>query len=267
MADNLIPCEGIKIKPIKGVGKTKKNFLGSKLWEHEFPNVAIVARKGSGKSTLIANLLNELDGPNTLITMFAGTHDFDPVYKAVKEKHEPIIYDDIGGGAHIAEMIKGIKDYNEMTEALKQAKKEGRPEVRKFILTENDIPDDDKIRIPQKLTYVNVFDDLDADELSTNELYTLCKKNRHWRTINLISSQAIVDVKPRARKNINVYILFAGIDDANLKRVYNDAKLDVSFEEFKRMYDIATDEKFNFLVVDCFNCIYKKNFTQVFGKT
>ena len=55
--------------------------------------------------------------------------------------------------------------------------------------------------------YMIVFDDL-SDELKSKSLFTLMKKNRHFKTKLIISSQWLHDLLPESRKQLDVFIIF-----------------------------------------------------------
>lgn len=75
----------IKIKPIKDE-KDKKIIKHKSMFDDKYPNIFIWASKGSGKSTLILRIIenmavkrkNEL---STNIYLFSWTYQNDPVYK------------------------------------------------------------------------------------------------------------------------------------------------------------------------------------------
>ena len=65
-----------------------------------------------------------------------------------------------------------------------------------------------------------------------------------------------------AAGQIDVYMLFGGINDEKLQEIFKNADLDIEFDIFKKLYKDATKLKYIFFYVDASNCNYRRNFNE-----
>ncbi len=79
----------IEIKPIK-FAKPPDNrpVRGGEMISECFANIFICARKMSGKSTIIFNILEQCMGPETIIVCFCSTLNKDPAYHEMQKKYK-----------------------------------------------------------------------------------------------------------------------------------------------------------------------------------
>ena len=91
----------------------------------------------------------------------------------------------------------------------------------------------------------------------------------------IISNQYLNDLSIGARGQIEFYLLFGGLnikskieaknDTKNkLFEVYKNANLNIPFEEFEQLYLNATSEKYCFLYIDSYNCLFRKCFDELY---
>ena len=67
-----------------------------------------------------------------------------------------------------------------------------------------------------------VFDDL-SGELKSKSLLNLLKKNRHYKSKLIISSQWIHDLLPESRKQMDVFIVFKGFTKLKMMEIYKES--------------------------------------------
>ena len=89
----------------------------------------------------------------------------------------------------------------------------------------------------------------------------MLKTNRHYKSKCIISSQYVNDLVPMARRQIDYYLLFGGINEQKLKEIYMNADLNISEDHYIKLYLDATNEKYNFFYIDT-NGEYRRNFNQ-----
>ena len=70
----------------------------------------------------------------------------------------------------------------------------------------------------------------------------------------------MLDLVPQARRQIDYYLIFSGVNDTKLNEPFINADLDIDFETFKNMYQEATKGQYNFFYVNASECEYRKNF-------
>ncbi len=107
--------------------------------------------------------------------------------------------------------------------------------------------------------YMIVFDDL-SSELKSRSLLALMKKNRHYKSKLLISSQWPHDLLPESRKQLDVILIFKGFTEQKLKELYKDCDSSIPFDTFYAMYKEATEKPFSFMYIDCRNDRIRQNF-------
>ena len=83
--------------------------------------------------------------------------------------------------------------------------------------------------------YIIIFDDL-SSELKSQSLLTLLKKNRHFKTKLIISSQWVHDLLPESRKQLDLFMIFKGFPDAKLSEIHKDCDSGIPFETFCKIY-------------------------------
>jgi hypothetical protein len=108
-------------------------------------------------------------------------------------------------------------------------------------------------------SYIFIFDDL-ASELQNKVLTQLLKKNRHFRSKIIISSQNFKDIAKQGRAQIDYLVLFRGLSADRQKQIHSEMCNFVPFKEFVDSYLNATHPKFGFLKVDRVNDEISSNF-------
>ncbi len=111
--------------------------------------------------------------------------------------------------------------------------------------------------------YMIIFDDL-SSELKSRSLLSLLKKNRHYRAKLIISSQWLHDLLPQSRRQIDVFMVFAGFSEPKIKEVYKDCDTKIPFDVFYKCYKEATDKEYSFMYIDSrsdtLRCCFDKEF-------
>lgn len=249
-----------KVKPIvfpEDIEKTKKN----KLFDEEFPNIFLCAKKKSGKTSVIFKILKECVSKNTNIVVFCSTVYKDKTWieivKYFKKKKIPIItyqsiYDD--GYNQVEQLINHLKNTN-----IEKEDHEKQPIPKQKLILTGFVTEGSKPKKEPIQDYIVIFDDL-GNEIGDPYVSQFLKVNRHLRCKNVLSSQFLTDIKPVARKQIDIWILFGGHSIEKLEMVYKDADLNIEFDEFLKIYKEVTKDKFNFLYIDSVNSEFRKNF-------
>lgn len=260
----------ISIKKIKGAGKVKplkiieqideKNIKGS-AYLPLYSNTFILAKKNSGKTTTIAHLLKNIVGLDTNIYIFCSTVYKDISYKEIVKTLENkganvFIYTSIyeNGENVLNNIINNMTTEDDDFFNSSDSEDEEEEQEPKIINCENysEIIENKKRIKPRKITAKNIFlfDDL-SNELKSPEISYLLKRNRHFLSKTIISSQYIHDLKPESIMQLDIMILFGNIPIEKLKIIYKLLDLgSLDFNLFLKYYEIATKEKYNFLKID-----------------
>jgi hypothetical protein len=230
----------------------------SPLW---FPNIFILARKKSGKTTILYNLLRKCINKRTAVFTFCSTAHKDPAWKEILKMFDER---DIPHTEFLSiEADNGENNLLNVIETLKAPleNEEKTIEQPRIIHTTLDIPKEQKQKPrPQRTPELCfIFDDL-GEACRNPTLTQLMKTNRHYKALVIILSQSFTDLTPSARKQIDQCLVFKGLNLEKLKGLYRDLDPSCDFETFKELYDDATAEKYAFLNVDTRNATFKRNF-------
>lgn len=72
-----------KVKPVDVVSIDSKNIGGGDLFPEFCPNVLIVSRKKTGKSTIVKNIIDKCANKNTHVWIFCPSYSKDGCYKEI----------------------------------------------------------------------------------------------------------------------------------------------------------------------------------------
>lgn len=265
----------IKIKPIK-CDKLEQPIKGCELFPEIYGlygNIFLVAKKRSGKSTVIYNILKKCAGKNTKIYIFCSTVNRDNAYEKIMdyldnknifyESYTSIIDDKIN---NLDEILNELKNGADGKEEEEENEEEQKPKIKGIFEYEDDeIKKTEKKRI-YKPKYVApeaifVFDDC-GSSLLHRSIENLLKTNRHYKCKVILSSQYLNDLKPASRLNLDFVLIFKGMPLEKLQQIHKDIDVSIEFDKFVEMYEKATEQKFNFLYVDTRMEKYRINFNQ-----
>jgi len=298
------------VKPIK-TGKEKDTRLpkGYKMFQEPLPNIGIIAKKKSGKTNVVVNIVKECADKDTHVFVLASTANKDPLFLALKKwckKHEipysaqtEIKSTDENGKksdffenfmremgeadeeedetesedeeakhprmsnyGHVPEESCSESDYSDYdsdesdgVRKLNYGKKYDRPDV-KFVKNKSSLQPKKPYTTPEVII---ITDDL-SNELKTPSLRAFFKRNRHYKCMNIISTQWLQDLLPESLKQFDYLLLFKGLTDEKLEKVKNDADLSIDLEKLKAIYKSATSQPYCFLYIDTRVEQYRKNF-------
>lgn len=284
----------VKVEPIPLPKHTGK-ILGAEMIPEVYSNIFLCAVKKSGKTNCLFEILKQCVGKDTKIIAFVGTLKNDPNWKYIREyfekKKNPIVgrisLKDDDGTNELAELVNDLrmKADEEEEEEKKKSKEgvkkkklevpEGKEEyaLKKFMKWDDDkveeVKEPSTLRNKKKKSkilapeYIIIFDDL-SDQLKDKCLTTLMKQNRHFKAKIIVSTQYLKDVLPESRKQCDVWILFRGLPEAELKIIYANSSQKIPLELFMYLYEKATEKPFSFFYIDKNNREYRRNFDEVF---
>ena len=115
----------------------------------------------------------------------------------------------------------------------------------------------------QVCDYMIIFDDL-SGELKSKSIVELLKKNRHYRTKIILSSQYMNDLKPECRKQIDLFLIFKGFNSKKLEEIHRDCDSSVPLETFIEVYKQATEKLYSFLFIETREDTLRMNFDREF---
>lgn len=288
----------VKLQVPKTDNDTDNNkVVGHRLFPELYANIYISAKKKSGKTTLLFNILKKCATRSTKVLIFCPTVNKDPTYKEITkmldskgiDHNESENFIDEEGNDLIELFIKNANA------AAEQEEPEVLPTSRKYVSREEarvifgdelpkseiekkmkeDMKKDEEKRKKQmerkkrgkgKISpeYILVFDDLGQD-LRKKSISQLLIKNRHYKCKVIISSQWLNYLMPTAIRQLDYCLLFGGFPTENMEDLYRKLNISVDFNKFIEMYKEATEKKYHFLYIDVNRNEYKKDFNEKFN--
>lgn len=256
----------VEVRPVPLPKTDKKEILGSELFDELYSNIYLCAKKKSGKTSTIYNIIKRCCDKRTAVFVFCSTYGKDQNWRAIKDyldrksienEFYSSIKGDDGKENHLKNLVERLK-----TETSESEESEPEEEEEKILLfSDEEIKVTIRKRKPKKTSqrYLFIFDDI-STELKDPNISHLLKTNRHYKSKVIISSQWLNDLLPMARRQIDVYMIFSGINNEKLEELFKNADLNIEFPQFVSLYREATNQKYSFFYVDASNCKYRKNF-------
>lgn len=251
---------------------------GQQLFDDPFSNCYLSAKKKSGKTSNLFFILRKIMGPKTKLIVYCSTVHKDASWRFIikyfkakgidVEVHTSLKENGIDLlEAQVKKLENEIEPEDQDVEELKPAEKikQKGNGIMNAILAHNLPPEitglgkkKEKKSKYNERKYVWVLDDL-STELRTKSLPGLLKKSRHFGCC-LISSQYYLDIDPQSRAQLDYLLVYGGAREDKLEAMWKDADLTVDYPEFKKLYEDATEEPYNFLYVDIRKSEFRKNF-------
>lgn len=254
----------LEIETIKTPKINPKMILGYDMFPSLYANIFLCARKNSGKTTVIWNILKHRANKKSKVLIFSCTCDKDANWLFIREwlSSKEIEHQCFTDLEMLPSIIKQIENDNENenpkpTEEKEPTIEELFPFIAKEVIKEQKPP---KPKGPISPEYFFIFDDM-SSMLRGEEISSVVKKNRHLKSEVIVSSQYPTDLNTPARNQIDYWILFKGHPLKQLETMFTAMNLDITFEEFLEMYHAATSLDHGFLYVDKNNCKFRINFT------
>lgn len=255
-----------KIQKIKIPQVEEKKILGADLFPQLYANILILAKKNSGKTTVVYNILKACADKDTHIIVFSATHSKDATWIAIKEYlekkgitntfHDDVVEDGVSLiGVYLDQLKKPVEE--EESEGPKETIYDARYDDTEEVITIKQKKKREKKYVSPE--YIFVFDDMSMS-LRNPFCSILAKQHRHYKSKVITSTQYIHDCSPDFIKQQDHILLFPGIDEEKLMILYKHIVLPIDFEMLQKMYLFITAEKYNFLNININKSVFRKNF-------
>jgi hypothetical protein len=266
------------VKPVKlqtGEGEDKREIKGANVFAELYCNCYIIARRRSGKTTVLNHIVKACCTKETTVIVFCSTVDKDRNHLSIKQycKKAGIPY--VGytsmknDNIDILDVL--IKKFEDEAKQIEESDEDEDDEPQKgkgMVLFDEsdeseaeDKPRKCKYKAPK---YLLIFDDL-SNELKSPTLTKLLKNGRHWELKILVSSQYVHDLQPQSIKQMDYALIFKGEPNEKLEKIYKDLDLSIDFNVFTKIYHHATEKKFSFLFIDVRQDKFRRNFSHLYN--
>lgn len=259
-----------------------------------YANIFLLAKKKSGKTTAVANILRHTAGRRTKFVFVVSTINKDEIWlKIVKywkrKGHAVATYDEIGERRDnvIRQWLAERKMEAEEEQAEKEAKENGEykppvdqaprvhmmggsgktnvEEYRQQRAQEREQKREEQgvVKKKHKLypEWIVVCDDL-GDAMRHPDITQLLKTNRHYKAKVILSSQFIHDLMPAALTQLDYVLAFGRIPEVKVRSLAKILNLDITEDQLWMLYSDATSKKHQFLYIDTRFEVYRRGFTQ-----
>jgi hypothetical protein len=258
-----------KVEVLKPVDEKEdpRPVRGKNLFANPYGNLFFCARKNSGKTQTIATIIKKCCTIETQVIAFVSTLNVDPTWRAIRKMceaaniafhgHTSIKSED--GKADILDAI--VEELQLEADAPPEQKSKG--QFGSVVFSTPMQPKEKKPKKPKEKApkYMFIFDDL-SGELQYPSVVKLLKKNRHFKSRTIISSQYWNDVPKQARSQIDYVLLFGGLAQSpdKLEEIFKNIDIGIDFDMFVALYKFTTKKLYNFFYIDVRNDEFRQNF-------
>lgn len=254
-----------KISKIKLPTQIEKKIRGSELLPI-YSNTFICAKKNSGKTTVIFNILKKCVDKDTIVDLFVSTIEKDRSWIQIVEY---LTRKGVTVNSHMSTIATDgsdlIRDIIDQPVHLDNDDDDSSDDGMSYISVHKKRDPVEIKQRPKKTKLAQkrivILDDI-GNELKKPSIDQLLKVNRHLHTKVILSSQYLNDLSPQARRQIDVWLLFGGCKKEKLSTIMRDCDTHLSYSTFENVYKYATNDKYNFLYIDCHNSKLRRNFNQ-----
>lgn len=262
----ILQINDIEVKPIRYDNENQLPVKGANLFETCYANIFVLAKKRSGKTTVIYRMVQKCIDKNTKVFIFCSTVHKDPAYKKMLDFFErrhieydiftSLQEDGVNVLSHIMNELKNDDSDTDSSDSDIDIQKNGI-----FDVTDDESIQKRKKSKPKYLTpkYLFIFDDM-GTTLKSKDIDQLLKTNRHYKARVIISSQYLNDISIASRLQLDYMLMFKGLSMDKLAEAYKNLDLSIDFADFLKMYNLATYDKYNFFYIDIRGERFRRNF-------
>ena len=257
-------------KTVTVTNEQKKDLKikGADWFAEPYSNIFLLAKKKSGKTTVIENILKHCSGRNTKFIFIVSTIHKDSTWRRIVDYWEDkgndvLTYDDLttDGVNVIQEFMDQQKGDIQQGSGPIIKNKTSIQDIKrvngKLIITKSTQPvivgrgEEELKESKPKLLYPEYFivlDDL-GNSMRDKAINQLLKTNRHYKAKVILSAQNLNDLMPEAIRNLDYVLCFGRIPDEKMEKLRQDLLLDVDEQTFHNMYKDATDKPHSFFYI------------------
>jgi len=259
----------VQIKPLVITNAIDpQKIKGSSMVPFLYSTVFLCAKRKSGKTSVLAELLAKTSDKKTTVWVFCPTNRVDSswvqIIKNLKERGNIVnVFDSIfDGKVNVLDEIM-----NELSIGEEEDEDEPKPKIKNLLKFDNDDEETKKkVYKPKKIApeHIFCFDDI-SHELKNPSIATLLKKSRHFKSSVYLSFQYAMDLQPASWKQAEVVLAFKSFSEDKLEHIHKHLDLSCDLNQFYNIYNYVFDdpkEKYNFLYINVRDQLYRKNFNR-----
>jgi hypothetical protein len=261
----------IVVKPLVSiVNNDESKVKGGKLFKNPYNCTFLCAKRKSGKTSVLAHILQKTSDKKTVFWIFCPTNKVDSSWitliKLLEDRGSQVnVFDSIVDGKVnlLDEIVADLS--NPEPDIIDKNDNEPQPKGIKLNFGD-DVKEKKKQEYkPKKLApaHIFVFDDI-SNELKNPALVALCKKSRHFKASVYISSQYIHDLQPQTLKQLDYFLCFKSFSRDKLEHIHRVLDLTIDIDKFYNIYDFCFENTkgYDFLYIDVRDQEFRKNFNK-----
>jgi len=249
-----------EVEPVVINKMNPDDVCGGEIAPVPYCNVVMVAETGSGKSSVLKDLVLRTVG-NALVVAFVPTIDSDPTWLLIRQKLQERGNRFIGFSTLESELSDNVDDeFSEDSDEIVINSSEEKVKSKKIRKVNNlkelancflKYPMLEDPRCSSKVCprIVVVMDDM-REYLKHPSVAEFMSISRHCKAKFIISTQGIHDLPPVALRQVRQWYLFKGFPKEKVEKIRKDAGIPMDLETFYKLYTHATREPFSFLLIN-----------------
>lgn len=292
----------IKIKPvISHSNENKDTIRGYDYYPEVYSNIALLARKKSGKTNCIYRALEKC-AYNCDVYIFAPTVNIDPTYKKMikmlkKKKCKVYAQEHFRDGKEdmLSDLLLHLKERYKDDDEPEHARTQPQQAAFPLLLLDNDNNTNFeavhagrgrqmvmrkaasviKIKKEEKggkgkmigPDSILIFDDLSSD-MRCNQIYQLLTKNRHYKLKVFMALHSITNLLPGAINCLDYIQVFGNVPDNRIDELREKACIEFAEDtkkvsKLQQLYNYATSTPWSFLFIDSAGGKYRRNYDEL----
>jgi hypothetical protein len=258
----------IQVRPlVSSVTNDISKVKGGNLIPNPYNTTFLCAKRKSGKTSVLAEILTKTSDKKTCFFIFCPTTNLDESWKQIikilgSRGNQINVFESTWDGKVniLDEILDGL------LEPLEDKKSEPTvlPVIGAKIKFEPEPSERKKEYKPKKIApeYIFVFDDL-SHELKNPAISKLLKNGRHTKSAVYLSFQYVMDATPMMWKQCEFALCFKSFSRDKLEHIHKQLDLTMDIEEFYALYDyVMSGDPYDFLYIDVRDQKFRRNFNK-----
>lgn len=252
------------VKPIKidQSEEDSKPILGRELFPYKYGSIVLNGKTGFGKTTIINHILERTIDERTKVWIFCSTVELDHAWKKIIKDLErrdiqvhafPHLKDPQTGKSMLQPLLNELHEERIARDTMKEVTPEMcQEDFHCWINWHQRKEEAPKKKYPtQVCENIIILDDLDINELKDPSVQNAIKKNRHYQSRMIISTQHMIHMAKNVWEQVFMICLYPGIaqDYIVMLRQRLGGLGKMTSDEFVDLYEQATRGERDFLTI------------------
>jgi hypothetical protein len=265
--------------PMFGGKKDTRPIKGSEITDELYPNIFLLGKKKSGKTTTIFHILKNKIGKKTRVTIISASLYNDEGWKNIRiyldeagveyDTHLSVVEGEGKSKRNVlSDLVNRLSEEAEEKEIKEKQQGMGKNTKDIYLDAMLGMGDEKKKKKEKKEKYqypkeIIILDDL-GKHMRNPAVGNLLIKNRHYKSLVMLSGQHFKHLEPESRENINMWLVFKDQPVKALSELYEAASVNMPFKQFISLYKTAMKYEKSFFYVNATDHDYRISFSHKF---